>query len=99
MVLTGHRVEGGYRNTIPTPSGIPIPGPLGYYLPRGGSNILDPGIYEYRAVFLYTGIDAWSRMMRTEEEILFKQVFLTEFFHYSPIVQYDLEGLSVYCIV
>jgi hypothetical protein len=34
------------------------------------------------------------------EEALFKQVFLTEFFPYSPTVQYDLGGLSVlYCIV
>ena len=58
-----------------------------------------PGIYEYRAVFLYTGMDAWSQMMQTEE-VLFKQVFLTEFFPYSPTVEYDLEGLSVlYCIV
>ena len=80
--VTGHRVEGGYRNTIPAPSGMSytyqLPGPLGYYLPRGGNNILD----------------AWSRMMRTEE------VFLTDSFPYSPTVPYDLEGLSVlYCIV
>ena len=55
-------------------------------------------MYEYLAVFLCTGMDAWSRMMRTEE-VLFKQVYLTEFFSYSPTVQYDLEGLSVlYCM-
>ncbi len=61
---------------------------------------MNPGINEYRAVFLYSGMDAWSRMMRTEE-VLFKQVFLTDFSPYSPpTVQYDLESLSVlYCIV
>ena len=55
---------------------------------------MDPGMYKNRVVFLYPGMDAWSRMMQTEE-VLFKQVFFTDFFHYSPTVQYDLEGLSI----
>ena len=46
-MVTGHRVEFGYRITIPAPSGKPTDyrGPLGFYLPSEGGNILNSGIH------------------------------------------------------